>query len=379
MHNYTAMARPISRADAPPLLVAAVSGRALAQSARRGGYRATVLDCFADRDTRAAAHQWRTVAAPGSLRLDRRALLDAAAELAPAAPLVYGSGFEARPGLLSRLAQQHEILGNPPAVVGSVKDPRRFFPLLDGLAIPHPEVRLDPPSSPEGWLVKHGGGAGGTHVQPAGSRPPRRGDYFQRLEPGRPLSALFLADGRRALILGFNEQWTSRARAGLPYLFGGAVGRVPIPVPVAAHIGDRLDALVAGTGLAGLNGLDFLLDGERWSVLELNPRPTATLDLYDPDYDDGLLHHHIEACRAALPPAARTGPARAQGIVHAGAGWRAAPGFAFPSWCRDIPNPGTTIQPGDPVCTVHAEADHPADAIGLVREREQELHRMIQG
>lgn len=372
------MALPLLGADAPPLLIVAISGRALAESARRGGYRATVLDCFADRDTRAAAAACRAVARAATLHFDRRALLDAAAELAPAAPLVYGAGVEARPRLLAGLAAGRDLLGNAPAALRAVKDPRRFFPLLEALAIPHPEVRHDPPAAPDGWLIKQGGGAGGTHIQPAGSRRAGEGDYFQRLETGRPMSALFLADGRRALILGFNEQWTSPVRAGLPYLFGGAVGRVPIAAPLDARIRDRLDALVAETGLRGLNGLDFLLDGDRWSVLELNPRPTATMELYDPDYEDGLLRLHVEACHGSLPATARPGPARAQSIVHAREGWRVDPGFDFPSWCRDIPSPGISIRLGDPLCTVHAEAGQPAAAMGLVRERESELYRMMQ-
>ncbi len=371
------MALPILRADAAPLLIAAISGRALAESARRGGYRAAVLDCFADRDTRAAAVECSVVAAAAGFHFDRRALLDAAATLGPDTPLVYGSGFEARPGLLSRLAAGRDVFGNPPAVVRAVKDPRRFFPLLDALAIPHPEVAYDPASKPEGWLVKHRGGAGGAHIQPAGSRRPGASDYFQRLETGRPMSALFLADGLRALILGFNEQWTSSARAGSPHLFGGAVGRMPLAAPLGARISDRLDALVAGTGLLGLNSLDFMLDGDRWSVLEINPRPTATMELYDADYEHGLLREHIEACRGTLPPAARPGPARAQSIVHAREEWRVEPGFAFPSWCRDVPNPGMNCQPGAPICTVHAEAGHPDDAKDLVRQRELEFNRMI--
>jgi len=375
MHDdHDGLALP--RAEAP-LLVAALSGRALAQSARRGGYHVTVLDCFADRDTRLAAARWQVVAAPNSLHFGRRVLLDAAAALAPEAPLVYGSGFEARTGLLARLAAGRTIGGNPPAVVRAVKDARRFFARLDALGIPHPEVRYQPPRPTDGWLVKRSGGAGGTHVRPAGSRPPGARDYFQRSAPGQPMSALFLADGRRAMILGFSQQWTSSARSGLPYLFGGAVGRVPIPDPLAAEIASRLDALVADAHLVGLNGLDFLLDGKRWSVLELNPRPTATVELYDADYDRGLVHLHLEACRGLLPAAARSGPARALAIVHAGSEWQVGEAFDFPLWCRDLPNPGAAIHRGDPVCTVHAEAEDAGEAMRLVQERMREVQRII--
>lgn len=364
-------------AEGPLLLLAAISARALAGSARRGGYRPVVLDCFADRDSQAAAERCRAVAAPGTLHFDRRALLAAAASLAPAAPLVYGSGFEARPALLTHLGKGRELVGNSPAVVRRVKDPRQFFPVLDALGIPHPEVRWARPDGGDGWLIKTAGGAGGTHVQPADARPPGAGDYFQRVQAGRSMSALFLADGRRALVLGFNEQWHSFARPGRPCLFGGAGSRVPMPEPVAAAVTERLQALVRETGLVGLNGLDFLLDGEHWWALEINPRPTATMELYDPDYPRGLVDRHILACQGELPRAAEPGPPRAFVIVEAEAEWRVPEAFAFPIWCRDIPCAGTLLHPGDPVCTVHGDADPPVTAILQARQREATLREMI--
>jgi predicted ATP-grasp superfamily ATP-dependent carboligase len=206
-------------------LVAAISGRALAASAARGGHAVVVLDCFADRDTRDITTACRSVVASHGLRLDRRRVLAAASELAPAsagAGVVCGSGFEGRTALLAALAAGRTLHGNRPEVVASVKQPRRLFPLLDRLELPYPAVRFDPPVDPAGWLVKRAGGAGGAQVRWADAQPIARGEYLQRFTPGRTLSALFLADGRRALLLGFNEQWTCTARPATPFLFGGA-------------------------------------------------------------------------------------------------------------------------------------------------------------
>jgi predicted ATP-grasp superfamily ATP-dependent carboligase len=151
-----------------------------------------------------------------------------------------------------------------------------------------------------------------------------------------------------------------------------------MPAPVVSDVQERLDALVRASGVLGLNGLDFLLDGERWSALELNPRPTATMELYDPDYQHGLFHQHIEACRGSLPSAAVTPrAARAQAIVHAPAAWAVTPLFAFPEWCADIPVPGTLLAPGDPACTVHAEAPTPDRAVAMVEERRDEMERTL--
>ena len=119
------MLHPMNIAMLPepfPYLVVAITGRALAASAGRGNLPVVVLDCFADRDTFAASRACRAVAAPKSIRLDRRALLAAARELAPpegCAGLVYGSGFEGRPELVSRLSVGRRLFGNSPAVIES--------------------------------------------------------------------------------------------------------------------------------------------------------------------------------------------------------------------------------------------------------------------
>jgi uncharacterized protein len=365
----------------PPFLIAAVSGRALASSARRGGFPVVVLDYFADRDCAGSAAACRSVVATGALRFDRRALVAAAKELSPSGQcggLVYGSGFEARPALLRDLAAGRRLFGNRPDVVRAVKDPVRLTGLLDRLGIPHPDTRVTRPAAPGGWLIKRIGGAGGTHVRPAERGPAPDGSYFQRLEPGETCSVLFLADGRRTRILGWNRQWTTAAIPGAPYLFGGAVGGITLPAALTREISAAVQHLVEAVGLMGINGLDFLVRGRRWSALEVNPRPTATMELYDPDYPRGLFAWHLAACDGRLPeriPAPRA--CRAISIVQAPGGWTAG-SFDFPAWCRDLPWPSTTFAPGDPLCTVHASAADPEAAVRLVERRRTRLEAMIE-
>jgi len=356
-----------------PFLVVAVTGRALAGSAARAGLPVVVLDLFDDRDTRAAATHCRSVRAPRRLRFDGRVLLTAARTLAPpgrCAGLVYGAGFEGRGELLAQIATDRRLYGNDPSAVAAVRDPERFFPLLDRLGIRHPQVRPEPPRDPSGWLVKHVGGAGGAQVRFAGGGRPRAGSYFQRLEAGRTLSVLFLGDGRRACVIGINEQWVAPARPGRPFLYGGAVGGVALPAGTAAQLRIKLDALVAATGLVGLNGVDFLLRGEEWLVLEANPRPTATLDLYDEDYPRGLFECHLRACAGELPRhPARARAVRAHAVVYAAVPGRVSARLVFPSWCRDVPHPGTCFVAGDPICTVHAAGRDAAGTVARLRRR----------
>jgi predicted ATP-grasp superfamily ATP-dependent carboligase len=296
--------------------------------------------------------------------------------LAPGAGLVYGSGFEGRTALLERLMPGRPVYGNAPATIALVRDPARFFPLLQRLGIRHPAVRLTPPSRSGGWLLKGRGSAGGTRVQPASGRPASPAHYYQRLVPGDSRSVTFLADGRRARVLGFNRQWTA-PRRGRPYLYGGAVGGLRPGARLRREIEEALDSLVLRTGLVGLNGLDFILHDGRWLALELNPRPTATFELYDADYSAGLFHWHLRACRGELPARAAVPRAvRAQAIVHAPVSGGAR-GMRFPRWCRDLPMAATRFAPGDPVCSVHASAATVSAALTLIRRRTRTLERAL--
>jgi predicted ATP-grasp superfamily ATP-dependent carboligase len=384
MYSSTAIAMPNhTSARAFPYLIAAVTGRSLAGSAARGGHRAVVLDCFADRDTCRLAAACHRVGREDAIRFDGRALLAAAAAAAPprsSAGLVYGGGFEARTPLLARLARGRTLYGNPPEIVAAVKDPHRFFRLLDRLGVRHPAVRFERPHRAAGWLVKEPGGAGGAHVRPADQGRAPAGAYFQRFEAGQCLSALFLADGARARVLGFSRQWTAPARKARPFLYGGAAGGVHLPARMASDLRSTIDLLVNATGLVGLNGLDFLQRGNEWLALEMNPRPTATLDLYDPDYPSGLFEWHLRACGGELPErAARPRAARAHGIVYLSGSARMSDELRFPRWCRDVPMPGTHLQPGDPVCTVHASAPDLHLAVALVRRRQAIMQQALLG
>ena len=211
---------------AAAVLIAAASGRALAASARRGGYAPLVADFFGDQDTVAAAdaHVRLDEGLTCGMRCDRAldALERLAAQREPAG-IVCGSGFEDRPELLAEIARRWRLFGNPPDVVARAKDPLAFSQLCRDCDIPHPDTSLDRPVDPTGWLKKRRGGAGGRHVRAAAACVDAGNTfYFQRLVEGTPVSALVLADGHRALVLGFSLQWSSPA-PGQPYRYGGAV------------------------------------------------------------------------------------------------------------------------------------------------------------
>jgi predicted ATP-grasp superfamily ATP-dependent carboligase len=203
------------------------------------------------------------------------------------------------------------------------------------------------------------------------------GCYYQREETGQSLSLLFLADGRHAWPVGCSEQLA--APGPQPYLFGGVIGGAELSPRAKEDLLAAARRLVAALGLVGLNGIDFLLRGDDWVVLELNPRPTAAIECYDADFPAGLFDWHLRACDGELPDFAyRPATRRGHAIVYASGPLAIDPDLAFPPWCRDIPEPGSRIGRGEPLCSVH-HADRDASVVRRVlRQRAAAVENLLQ-
>jgi predicted ATP-grasp superfamily ATP-dependent carboligase len=361
------------------VLIAAASGRALAASARRGGYVPLVVDAFGDEDTLAVADRHARVDLIGQPRDDEK-LIGALARLADGrdcAGIVCGSGFEDRAPLLARVGQRWTLLGNSAETVGRLKAPVGFAALCRDANIPHPETSLEAPADREGWLVKRIGGAGGWHIRPAVAAETTKGVYFQRRVGGHPVSALVLGDGSRVMVLGFSAQWLAPTQHH-PFRYGGAVRPAALVEAVREAMTASVNRLNALVQLTGLNSVDFLVDGNAFHLLEVNPRPGATFDLFEPD-GASLFALHVEACAGRLPshPPVFTG-AMAGAIVYAERAIAATPPVAWPDWVSDRPVAGSRIKGGGPLCSVFARAATAAEAKQLVQQRVATIHAMLE-
>ncbi|MCD2181526.1 ATP-grasp domain-containing protein [Rhizobium sp. GN54] len=365
---------PAASKNSPAILIAAISGRSLAAAARRAGYKPLVADLFGDSDTVALAG--RTTLLAGSIRAGidgakiAQILSDLARDEEPLA-LVYGSGFERRPDVIDALGRVLPLAGNSGAAVRAVKDPVALAQLCDGLGIPHPAIRFDAPERPQDWLVKLGGGAGGSHVRPAASAPLDEGHYYQKRVPGRSISALFLAQDGVARIIGFSRQWSSPSPAS-PFRYGGAVRLMRFDRKKKERIGRWLDGLARITGLVGLCSADFIDGPEGLHLIEINPRPGATLDIFDSDTAP-LLNEHLRAVRGETIAVPTYRGAAASAIAYTPRPIPRFPEIAWPSLTADHQSPGSVLDAGDPVCTVLAQARSAADAERAVKRRITEV------
>jgi predicted ATP-grasp superfamily ATP-dependent carboligase len=316
----------------------------------------------------------------GASGFDAVALEAAIGGSPPTDAVIYGSGVDISPVVLERLFRDHKVFGNDPVTVRRVKDPACFFRLLADCDISFPEIRFDPPPRTEGWLLKSGCSEGGAGVRFATSLClPGRETYFQRYLPGNAMSALFLADGKETAILGFNTLWTEPCDPSRPFRFAGAINRASLHAAQREMVREFANRITRAVGLRGLNSLDFLLDDARMPrVLEINPRPSATMSLYEDDFSAGLVHLHMRACEGHLPEQyPRSRSVRAFRILYAAHEVEITESMGWPTWCRDRPRLGQRIERGQPLCSIVAEgADEPV-VHALIEARSRAVGRWM--
>jgi predicted ATP-grasp superfamily ATP-dependent carboligase len=347
------------------LLLAGLSARALAFSARRAGFAAIAFDAFGDGDTRAACCETVLLenAMGGFAGLDLAGMVADRAREHTAMGFVYGSGFDDCPERLAEIAQATRILGSSAEALARAKDPRGFASACAAAGLDHPEIAFAAPDAPSDWLIKRRGGAGGLHIREGrlGSDL-APGEYWQRRIEGRPISLMFSRDRDAMTPIAWSEQWTSPS-AGAPFRYGGAAG----PVEGAPALLPALAAVTQALGVVGLASADFLDDGERYWLTEINPRPGATLDIFDRD-DDPLMSRHLAACDDRPAPAPKPRSPRASETVYAEADC-VVPLEDLPEWVADRPAPGARIPRGAPICTVLAAGPSVTAAKAEVRAR----------
>ncbi len=288
-----------------------------------------------------------------------RALVDAAVTEAPSG-VVYGAGFENHPALVARLAERHTLLGNDPETLRAVRDPARLGTVLRDAGAPFPPTFLTAPPERSGrWLRKPLRGGGGTRVRDwrGGALP--AGTFVQERIDGLACSAAAVGDGVNAVVLGLTEQLVGERAFGVRgYRWCGNI------VPPRLPDGEReallsqaraiCSSLAGAFALRGLFGVDFVWDSERAWTLEVNPRPTASLEVIEAAYGIDVFDVHVRACAGELPrvEAARSGTA-GKAVVFATEDVVVGDSERWlERGVRDVPHPGERIAAGHPICTV---------------------------
>ncbi len=319
---------------------------------------------------------------------------------------MYTGALENYPELVDQMAWIAPLLGNPGDVLARVRSPWELAESLRGAGLLFPETRSLAEGLPAdcGWLAKTYNGASGSGVREwnrelgAGSGEGIESGQvcFQKRINGVPCAAVYVAADAEATLLGVTRQLI-----GEPWLrshgfqYSGSIGPWPVSEVTRATLVRLGSVLSEQFELAGLFGVDFILDGEQVWTVEANPRYTASVEIVERFTGMSAIAAHVAACGG--PPSAsigaEDGPARVESPCHGKATLFAdrdiviSQAFADYSIAESLRQPwptlgdvsavGTPVENGRPVLTVFAAGANVAEVEQQLRERAVELEQKL--
>ncbi len=359
----------MSRKNKPETLIVSSSGRWLAASAARKQHSVGVIDMFADTDVRRHSVFCERVPPAAAGGFDAQRLRSAFARCAAAhdslTGWIAGSGFEAAADLLREMASCLPLIGNDPRIFETCAQPGALKRRAGRLGISCVPQDDDMPC-----LLKRPTAGGGWHIRLNADAMPS--DVRETYLPGVALSHVFVAAEGRISSIGFGTQWHSRHDTERPFAYGGAINRCLLSADEQQKLIARSRCLSADLGLRGLNNIDYLWCAGEVCFLELNPRPSASMAVYDPDYRDGLFAAHLNACRGRLLPANPVSRVRAHAVIHAQCDFVLPDNFAWREAACDRPRP-RSFGKGEPVCSLVVQCATVESTLSLLQQETREL------
>jgi uncharacterized protein len=391
------MAESGSRSASTTIGIVGASARAAIHSLARAGFEGWAVDLFSDRDLKQLAP---CITCPIATFPDALPTLIANF---PPGPVLYTGGLENHPNIIAQLASKRPLWGSLPVVLDRVRNPH-FVQTIRKADESTPKVITpgDPAPSTGRWLRKPLRSSGGHGIRFAA---PNEGavssHYFQEYIDGPSLSALFVSTGDEAdgdsqtQLLGIAEQLIGQQWLhARPFAYCGNIGPIPLPQPVEVAIGRSGLALSRATGLRGLWGLDFILNGDAAYPVEVNPRYTAAIEVLElgAKFRSLMFHrdcftqsHSLLKVKYQRHSTTQVGKAiyyAPHRIVFPISGpWDKDLDAVFDPWrvpnFADIPESRTVLESGSPVLSLFAVGSSTAECLKGLQSRAAELDHLF--
>jgi predicted ATP-grasp superfamily ATP-dependent carboligase len=358
----------LTRAESPRLLICGASVRAAAQSAHRAGFQIIAADLFRDLDLQEIAEALRIESYPDEFAKIRK---DRCGD-----PVMYTGALENHPALLDEFADAGLLWGNSAATVRRIRDPMLLHRTLRAHGISSPEVRLRAPLDSQHlkWLRKPLRSAGGFRVR--AWTPNESADstesadyYFQQFVPGTVRAGSFIGARGTCRLIGVSDTFVGHDWGGASdFAYCGSVTHVA-GSRETQHWQDIGRVLTEQFNLVGLFGVDAIVTKDLVWPLEVNPRYTASMELFESPSGASLVDAHVKACSdvntwdADLVTCQRI---VGKCILYAPEKLQLPNAFELPSevpgvYLADIPSARMAVEPNRPILSVLASGDSKAE------------------
>ena len=179
-------------------------------------------------------------------------------------------------------------------------------------------------------------------------------------------------------MIGINRQFTCAVDSQWPYIYSGALANHKVSKLITDKLIAYAEKLVKHFNLTGICSIDAITHDDEVFVLEINPRVSATYELYEclsPDMN--LIDAHIRVCEGEpLLQLNSTTEQCAYTIVYAD-DHCVVPSIDWPQWSSDRPECGKVLHRNDPVCTVRALSGEAEDLYNRAQKKGQQVLSLI--
>ena len=379
------------------LVLAGATVRSLAESAITCGVRPYCVDMFHDADLQTTLCE---NGHPQPIQINSFSEIPAAIEhLPPEIPLIWLGGLENDPETLRLIQNQRPMFGAAPECLNFFRSEIDLSSLVAGIecGVPNVLTQLSDVSchtDPTEWLIKTQSSSGGLGVRHYETECSLQVDEFlQRYVPGTPLSALYHRHDQTTQMVGACVQVTGEPTlGGTGFKFCGCVGPIKLDDRLCSIL-NSVGRKIAARNLTGVFGADFIVSENGVWLIEVNPRITASHELYD-FLQEGptVLQRHLASWNHEVPfaaPAVDSPQILAKLIIYLKQNRvfldsdsrqllefrRTAASRSNPQWwLADIPAPGE-LTAGQPFCSVYYMLNKHADGWSTDMD-DSEAHRL---
>lgn len=370
------------------VLLCGASVRSLAESAISAGLRPICADFFEDADLMHLLSRGRGRFAG---RLDSFSdLPQMTHSVRRSIPLLWAGGLENHTDILRTIASRRPVIGANPDLIDRLRNPVTLGNWLTEAGLHVPRLATDAIADPDClWLRKPIASSGGFGIRAVSQSTsnsstnelPDSDEYLQEYVDGVSMSAVLCSDEHGIELFGTSLQligWPSLGASG--FRFCGNIGPIDPGESVTRQVLTAAKIIVEKSGLIGVFGIDFILSQSRAWFLEVNPRPTASHMLYEPQglrggQSGNLIRRHLAAFgwRTTNSALEYTGPLKsrpaerltsARLIIWAESIFKVPrnpepkiiTGSSLQMRVTDVPIPGSVIPAGSPICSVQMSA-----------------------
>jgi methenyltetrahydromethanopterin cyclohydrolase len=349
----------------------------LAQQVKEAGFSPLIIDCFADADSQRLALE--TIKVESLALKHLTAALSILKKTDSVIHVIYGSGFESHSKSLEYLHENYTVLGNTASVFNAIQDKVSFFSTLNDLNIPYPKSSFQLPKiNPQidrDWLIKPICSEGGLGIRKFNKKCHVPDSYYwQEVVEGVAMSVLFVADSSEFVIHGFHQQY-SLCIGDNEYVFSAIISLVDVDDGITQTVSIWLEKLVSRFSLKGVNSLDFIYTEDQCYVLEINARPSASMQLYN----NHLIIEHIKCFIAGtrIERSEKIKDCRGYCLIFAESECKINEHVIWPKWAADIPQAGSIINTGMPICSIIAGGENEQFVENELLSKQQFIHKLL--